>query len=437
MTPSACRNSYAEAWRREAWYPVTGPRTIDQPFELENPLDSSDVEHFAGIRRRWRLRFDKRYQAKRDAIDALTHGLEYGTAALKSATLPVENTRFLRVASWNIERGKHLDGIQAYLQATELLKSVDVLILNEVDKGMARSGNRNVAAELASSLGFEYVFGNHYLCLDFGDPRDGVHNVSNAEGLHGNAILSRYPIRRAEVFSLTISKDKFASSEKRFGHKKSLWAEIDSPLGLIPVFAVHLDPYASPAQRGAQLQDVLAVVGREGFSRALLGGDFNTTTNNLRALAMTVWTVLHKAVRGVKYSLHHAMHPFERYERRILGALDKQGFDISTYNDMLAPTSRYEIGSFESESKLGEHMPEAAAQALTRFCRRKLEPWNGEANFKLDWFAGRGLRALRAGELIEPDGRTSVDPLVFHKPEWEGQRLSDHDPILVDIVAES
>jgi endonuclease/exonuclease/phosphatase family metal-dependent hydrolase len=340
------------------------------------------------------------------------------------------------VVSWNIERGKHLDGIRSYLQANELLKSADVVILNEVDKGMARSGNRNVAAELADALGFEYVFGNHYLCLDFGDPRDGVHQDSNAVGLHGNAILSRFPITRAEVFSLTISKDKFASSEKRFGHKKSLWAEIDSPMGLIPVFAVHLDPYASPSQRGAQLQDVLQVVKREGFSKALMGGDFNTTTNNLRALPTTVWTVLHKAVLGVKYSLHHAMHPFERYERRILGLLQKQGFDMSAYNDMEAPTSRYEIGSFESESKLGEHMPEAAARALMRFCRRKLEPWNGEANFKLDWFAGRGLRGLRAGEMTDEEGRCSVDPQVFHKPEWEGQRLSDHDPILVDIVAE-
>jgi len=315
-----------------------------------------------------------------------------------------------------------------------LLKDVDVLILNEVDKGMARSGNCNVAAELAEALGFEYVFGNHYLCLDYGDPRDGVHNVPNQVGLHGNAILSRYPITRANVFSLSITKDKFLSSEKRLGHKKGLWAEIDSPLGIIPVVAVHLDPYASPSQRGAQMLDVMQVVKREGFTAALLGGDLNTTTNNLRALPTTVWTVLHKVVLGLRYSLGHALHPLRRYERRILQALHSEGFDVEAYNDMEAPTSRYEIGSFESESKLGEHMPEAAAKGLSRFLRRKLAPWKGEANFKLDWFAGRGVRALRSGELVEKDGRESVGPQVFHKPEWEGQRLSDHDPILVDIA---
>jgi hypothetical protein len=52
---------------------------------------------------------------------------------------------------------------------------------------------------------------------------------------------------------------------------------------------------------------------------------------------------------------------------------------------------------------------------------------------KIDWFAARGLTALREGEMEDPDGRRSLSPAVIEKPRWEGVRLSDHDPMVVDI----
>jgi hypothetical protein len=53
---------------------------------------------------------------------------------------------------------------------------------------------------------------------------------------------------------------------------------------------------------------------------------------------------------------------------------------------------------------------------------------------KIDWFAGRGLRALGAGEASEDDGRTSLSPTVFERTRWEGTAISDHDPVLVDVA---
>src|ERR1051325_379872 len=65
-----------------------------------------------------------------------------------SATIPV--------VAWNIERGKEFDGIANAFSKDSRLMDRDILLLTELDHGMARSGNRFVAAELADRLGMHY-----------------------------------------------------------------------------------------------------------------------------------------------------------------------------------------------------------------------------------------------------------------------------------------
>jgi hypothetical protein len=56
---------------------------------------------------------------------------------------------------------------------------------------------------------------------------------------------------------------------------------------------------------------------------------------------------------------------------------------------------------------------------------------------RLDWLAARGLRALRAGEMIDAaTGVASVDPQTFSGLTDHGRPLSDHDPIVVDLLIE-
>jgi len=312
------------------------------------------------------------------------------------------------------------------------VREADVLLLCEVDIGMARSGNRDVARELCEALGFEAVFGNSYLCLSKGNARDGDISSQNAIGLHGNAVLSRFPIVRAENVSVAISKDKFQSSEKRLGHKKALLAEIDTPLGRLPLSAVHLDSGASPLQRAAQMQDVLKAFERGNLlDRCLIGGDWNTTTYDLASGPRLLWNLVVKLFRGgFPHGMHHYLHPGEIYEKPVFDALDALGFDYATLNAAARGTIRYEVDTFDSESKVRDYLPGVAVRIL----RWKLAPWNGVAPLKLDWFAGRGVRALGTGELREESGRESTAPTVVEKPRWDGELLSDHDPIVVDLV---
>ncbi len=325
----------------------------------------------------------------------------------------------MRVATWNIERGIELDGIKAYLSRHEELLASDILMLNEVDLGMSRSGNRDVAAEIADLLGFNMVFGNSYLCLDEGDTRDGQFaSEPNRESLHGNAILSRHPIKRAENISITVSKDKFHSGDRRLGHKKALWAEVETHLGNLPVVSVHLDVICSVSVREAEISDILEKVAERGLQdRVLLGGDFNTSTYDVQNIPRLLWNLIKKLFRGgFPHGIYHYMHPYELYEKPIFDVLDRHGMDYRSFNAMEMETSRYEVGEFESESKVRDFLPQFAVDVL----KWKLRPWDGVTPLKLDWFAGRGL--------------TAVNCHVFHRPVWDGRSLSDHDPVITDVV---
>src|SRR5690606_17225630 len=106
-----------------------------------------------------------------------------------------------RVVAWNAERCKQLEPSARLLAAS----GGDVLLLSELDHGMARSGQHHAARELAWLLGFGYVFAVEFLELQLGSPaeRDVLpEGASNQVGYHGNAILSRAPLLRPAVVRL-------------------------------------------------------------------------------------------------------------------------------------------------------------------------------------------------------------------------------------------
>ena len=60
-------------------------------------------------------------------------------------------TQNVSAVAWNIERGIQLDGIIDALKNHPGLHNTDLLLLTELDYGMARSGNRFVAKEIADA----------------------------------------------------------------------------------------------------------------------------------------------------------------------------------------------------------------------------------------------------------------------------------------------
>jgi len=418
----------------------------DQSLESEclEPHGSQSLQHglasvvpqLRAIRSRRALRDSTVWREHGQEVARVTRALRFGQpdavcAAQQSRHEAPEGRPFLRVVHWNIERGKAAHAQVAYLAAHPVLRHADVLMLNEVDVGMARSGDIDVVRVFGDGLGFYHVFGNSYLCLDSGNARDRAAGRENTLGLAGNAILSRFPLLRAENVSLAITKEKFHSSEKRLGHKKALWAQVATPLGPLAVASVHLDSSCAPAARAAQLDDLLRELEQRGVAeRCLVGGDLNTTTYDLASLPRLSWNIVQKLVRGgFPHAIHHYVHPFELYEKPVFDVLAAHGLDWDRFNAPAVGTSRYEVGTFDSESKVRDYLPDV----FVRLLAWRLRPWSGVAPLKIDWFAGRGLRVLEAEALRDGD-RIATAPAAFAKPRHEGELLSDHDPIVVDVA---
>src|ERR1700722_17722684 len=158
----------------------------------------------------------------------------------------------LHVTEWNIERGEQLDDIEQLLtspdsflkraqqekkyglRAIEKLRSQastlrqsDVLILNEADQGVKRTGYRNITRERAQALGMSSAYSVEFLEVDsltdlgtepavLDTPElsarmteDLKPDRARYQGMHGNAILSRYPLQNVRVLSLPVCHDWF------------------------------------------------------------------------------------------------------------------------------------------------------------------------------------------------------------------------------------
>jgi endonuclease/exonuclease/phosphatase family metal-dependent hydrolase len=332
------------------------------------------------------------------------------------ATMPAPPGMTLRAVAWNIQRGARLDDLRRAVLAPPFA-GTDLLLLSEVDVGLGRSGNRNVARELAESLGMSYAFGVSYLALtdDFGDDPAGRENTL---ALSGAAIISRHPIQRVENVDLPELRDKFHSSEKRLGKKRALLAEIALPDGPLVVAACHLDSNASPAQRARQLAAVLDSVDRSGVARALVGGDLNTSTYDLSSTRAMARDVLHKLlVTGFRATVEQYLTPEKHYERPVFELLRARDFAVDGFNDRRSGTFFYDFAdpyALDRSRKL-------IGRAFTRLLVRLLRPWNGCVPARLDWFAGRAVTPV-AADVARPLSAA------------DGRPLSDHSAVLVDVA---
>jgi endonuclease/exonuclease/phosphatase family metal-dependent hydrolase len=288
----------------------------------------------------------------------------------------------LRLVEWNIERGLEFDDIklamtdkQAFLakvhsQAAndkdkqkitdaelsaqiDALQSADVLVLNELDWGMKRTDYRPVAKELADALKMNWAYGVEFVEVD---PKVlGMQSFANVKneaerkeledlfsvdkdrvlGLHGTAILSRYPLRDVKLVpfqyqaydwyngekkygSVEAGKRKGASlvfgeeivRELRRGGRTNLIATLDMPdlpEKQVTIVATHIENRTTPKGRVKQLDELLDMV-RPIHNPVVIAGDMNTTgaDGSVTSIKSTVLKKLNDpsfwATQGVKYA---------------------------------------------------------------------------------------------------------------------------------------
>lgn len=279
----------------------------------------------------------------------------------------------VRIAAFNAERLKDRPAVRRLLQQAR----ADIALLSEVDCGMARSGNTHNLRDLTAGTHEGHLFGAEFVELDLGDSSEIRAHAGerNAASLHGNAIVTGLTLEAPHLIPLEETGlwfPGFKGAQRRIGGRMALAARVAGAPKPLWVVATHLESKTDPADRQAQIRNLLAALDAIAPGEAcVIGGDFNT-----------------KALPRGEDERHLLLDAPERYEP-LFADLRQAGFAWAGAN-LALPT--------QTPGPTNKHEP----------------PFG-----KLDWIVVRGLTV--AGPQIVP----AVDP--------EGRAVSDHEMIAVDV----
>ncbi len=206
---------------------------------------------------------------------------EINDIELSNDTSTVAPKQELRVIAWNMERGRHWrQGVQL-IREHDALRDPDIILLGEMDLGMARSANEHTAREMARALGMNYAYGVEFLELTKGEPQEReMYAGENSWGYHGNAILSRYQLSDLSLVRFPGIEKWFGHFQKRLGGRMALCATLQ--LGRpVRVISTHLETSSQDAEtRSLQGKLLLQHLEPSGDGMpTLLGGDLNAPPN--------------------------------------------------------------------------------------------------------------------------------------------------------------
>lgn len=355
-------------------------------------------------------------------IERVLDGVVQENFAHPSAARSPLELRSIRATAWNIERGLRLESIIGVFKEHELIRESDVLLLTELDYGMARSGNRFVAREIAQELKMNYVFAPCYLALNKGSGVEKFVAGENELALHGNALCSRYPLHRAHSLALPNGKDKMKGAEKRLGSQRCVIADMEHPLGMVRLVSLHLDAHSTQRHRHQQMKLVLDHLDtlHPQLLPVLIGGDWNTQTYDSSSAFSSILGFFRRTAMGVGHVIrNHYPYPERWFERQLFRELERRGYDYRSLNELGACTLHYDVKDLAVNTNIADWVP----QWCFWFINRALREHEGRCSFKLDWFTGRGLT-------VDDTHRPQV---IGNLRDAQGP-LSDHDAIVLDFM---
>ncbi|MBK6750014.1 MAG: hypothetical protein KA956_11870 [Pyrinomonadaceae bacterium] len=345
---------------------------------------------------------------------------------VEDLTLPraVAKPGTINTLAWNIERGNRFEGIIDALKKHDELNNKDVYLLTELDYGMARSGNRFVAQEIARELDLNYAFAPVYVALQKGSGVESEMAGENTRSIHGLAMFSPWPMTNVHAVPLPNGKDKMWGKEKRLGYLRALFADIEHPSGTFRAVTIHLDAHCSRAHRVAQMKIILDHLDTLPKIPTLIGGDWNTTGFNSQSGTRAIFGYFRRVAMGPRnVALNHLPHPERYFEKRLFSSIESRDFNFRDLNNIGHGTLHYHIESIEKNTNLRDWVPEWCFPFIFWAAGRV----GGIVHTRLDWFAARGLsiapgtQPKTIGELIDA----------------ENIPLSDHDAISVELLLSS
>lgn len=307
---------------------------------------------------------------------------------------PEQPSRPIKLLQWNIERGYQLAGIIEELRRID----ADIISLQEVDVGCDRSGGADTGVAIAQALGLNYAF----FC-EFEELRSPLRDArSQGGGVHGNAILSKWPFSELAVVrhrhhpvDWNNPAHPLARREPRRGERAVLRAVVETPQGPVVVYNAHLEVFCGLLARIAQLADIFAdarSMADRGFQHQAILGDMNTMAHGIarlsphyctdhmryRSIGMDEAAVWHRHVLPVldpRYALGSGSgsagsrrstlaSPAASTAAAATGAGSGRGSSITGAH--LAASRRATAGAAAPEAAAGAVAPKAAAEAAAK-----------------------------------------------------------------------
>ena len=327
---------------------------------------------------------------------------------------------FVRATAWNIERGLKLEGLLSIFREHPVVRESDILLLTELDWGMARTNNRFVAREIASALGLNFGFSTCYIALNKGSGLETSMPGENTQALHGNALFSRFPLSEVHSIALPNGKDLMKGKEKRLGCQRAVVATIHHPSGDFRAVSLHLDAHSSQKHRRHQMKVVLDHLQTlRPLLPVLIGGDWNTSTYDSRRALYSILGYARRVLMGIRHVIEdHYPHPDRWFERHLFRELERQGYRYRDLNQPGACTLHYSVDDLAANHRMADWIPNWCFW----FIRWALQRNGGRCSMKLDWFAGKEISA-----------HPNQPPQVVKDTHRRGELLSDHDPIVLDF----
>lgn len=171
---------------------------------------------------------------------------------LAAPAVPARGRVRLRVMSYNIHVGIGMDKKLDLARIAEVIKQqrADIVGLQEVDRGVERTGRVDEIRELARLTGMDYAF---------------AHNLDYQGGQYGVAVLSRFPI-------LSIDHQRFANRRER-ERRGFIRVEVEVAGRRLNFVTTHLDYQFLDGRIFETEQLLKALEGVRG--PVIVAGDFN------------------------------------------------------------------------------------------------------------------------------------------------------------------
>lgn len=184
------------------------------------------------------------------------------------------DVKSISVVTWNIDHGAELAAIASELKN----RPASVCLLQEVDWNAARSGEKDVAAELARRLRLNMVYGVEF---------EELSQEHAAPAYIGQATLTQLPIRRSRILRFGRQSGFWQPRawipstlplfQRRRGNRIALVTDLEFAGRLLVVYNAHLESRSYGRIQAEQIDEMLVDAKRYPSGTAIiLGGDLNT-----------------------------------------------------------------------------------------------------------------------------------------------------------------